>query len=226
MKQLFPQRCVLNKDGLYELIRSRRKTLSVTVREGKVTVRAPYGVSEKQIEKFLFDKRGWIAEKLSLHEKSVSRFGRVRNYGVVLDAGREVPAAFGCPRNAESQDGFVFKTVQSVRSYFIRTRGWILTETVHDFARKIGLTPENVKLCDSKAKWGSCDAARVIKLNWRLLMLPVELRDYVVVHELCHLKEMNHSPAFWRAVAKYCPDYRRLRAELKAYSFLTLLYRK
>ena len=83
-----------------------------------------------------------------------------------------------------------------------------------------------MKLRDFKARWGSCDAKGVVSLNWRLTMLPLPLRDYVLVHELCHRRHLDHSPAFWAEVARFCPDYAHLRGELRAYSFLTLLYRK
>lgn len=216
----------MNKELRYSIIRSQRKTIAITVSGGEITVRAPYGVSEDRIEKLLTDKRKWIEEKLSIYDQSVLRFAAVRNYFAVLDAGKEIAALFGGARNAETDGKFYFKNPRSVRTYFIRTRGWILTEALYCRGQKIGLLPDNVIICDSKAKWGSCDAKRVIKLNWRLTMLPAELRDYVILHELCHLKEMNHSSAFWGEVARCCPDYKHLRRELKEYSFLTLLYRK
>lgn len=121
---------------------------------------------------------------------------------------------------------FFLKSNKAVRSYFEKTRCWILYEAVHSLSHKIGLTPHDVSLCDFKARWGSCDAEGRVKLNWRLAMLPPELCDYVIIHELCHLRELNHSAVFWRLVEKYCPSYREYRSRLRDFSFLTLMYRR
>jgi hypothetical protein len=70
-------------------------------------------------------------------------------------------------------------------------------------------------LSSARTQWGSCSARGVISLNWQLVKLPLPLIDYVVIHELAHLKEMNHSAAFWRVVASACPDHKELRAALR-----------
>lgn len=77
------------------------------------------------------------------------------------------------------------------------------------------------RLTDAKGKWGSCNSEHCIALNWRLIILPTELRDYVIVHELCHTKYLNHSAAFWSEVARFLPNYRTLRSRLKEFGFLT-----
>ena len=92
-------------------------------------------------------------------------------------------------------------------------------------AGESGVAAADVKLRDFKARWGSCDASGNISLNWRLCMVPPDLRQYVYIHELCHRMYFDHSPAFWRAVGTFCPDYRTARRRLKEYSFLMLLYR-
>ena len=88
-----------------------------------------------------------------------------------------------------------------------------------------GLHPREVKASNAKARWGSCDAEHAIKLNWRLSMLPTDLQEYVIVHELCHIAHLDHSPAFWREVEKVLPDQAARKKRLKEFSFLTLLYR-
>ena len=210
----------------YALIRARRRTLSVTVRDGRVIVRAPYGMADAAIRKFLCDKRPWIEAKLAEQTRAASRFAAVRSGERVLDAGEEKPVRFGAPKNREDGNGFSMKNTAAVRGYFERTRGPRLVERVFALSRAAGVAPSGVSLCDFKARWGSCDAAGHITLNWRLAMLPPELRDYVIVHELCHLLELNHSAAFWRAVGKFCPPYKARRRELRDYSFLTQLYRR
>ena len=104
-------------------------------------------------------------------------------------------------------------------------RSFLLVEKTALLARTVGGCPEDVSVRDFKARWGCCDANKRIRLNWRLSMLPPDLQDYVLVHELCHLKHMNHSSAFWAEVKKILPDYASRKKRLKEYAFLTLLYR-
>ncbi len=210
----------------YTLMRSRRRTLTLTVSGGKVIVKAPYGMPEESILKFISEKRRWLEAKLAEQKTVAERFACVRSGGSLLDAGVEKPVAYGAAKNGETDGGFYLKNQHAVRAYFEKTRGWLLSECLHSFARSMGVSPSDLSLCDFKARWGSCDADGRIKLNWRLTMLPPELRDYVLVHELCHLRELNHSAAFWKIVGLYCPAYRTLRKNLREYSFLTQMYRK
>ena len=207
----------------YSIQRSRRRTLVITVSEGKVFVKAPIGISDAAIVSFVENKRTWIEKKLQAQENP--KFSQIRGGLKILDAGAEKQVVFGGQKNFETSDTFFLKDFRAVRKYFEKTRGWILTEMLYEFSKKVGMVPQSVALYDFKARWGSCDVGGNIKLNWRLTMLPPPLRDYVLIHELCHLKEMNHSAAFWRLVARHCPNYKTLRKELKSYAFLTLLYR-
>lgn len=209
----------------YRIERSSRRTVVITVRPGEVIVRAPYGVSEEMLRRFVESKHDWIVHKLAAYGVTVQRFGQVRSMCALLDEGAEKPVCFGAEKSFERDGVFYFRDATKVRRYFERTRGWMLAEGVHAFSLKAGLRAQDVRLCDFKARWGSCDAKGVIKLNWRLLMLPPALRDYVLIHEVCHLAELNHSAAFWNRVARLCPEYKRLRAELKEYAFLTEMYR-
>ncbi len=209
----------------YRLVRSRRRTLAVCIEGGRVTVRAPLGMPAAAIDSFLAQKKDWIEGKLRRFAAESARFAAVREGRALLDAGRERPVVFGAAADGEGEGGFFLRSPRSVRPYFEKTRCDLLPEALFAFARRAGVCPEKVAVRDFKARWGSCDAARVIKLNWRLAMLPAPLRDYVLVHELCHLRRLDHSPAFWREVERLLPDYRARRAALRAYSFLTGLYR-
>lgn len=207
----------------YELIRSRRRTLSVIVADGKVTVRAPLRMSADAIARFVEGKRLWIEKQIARRDP---RFDAVREGRALLCGGRLFPVRFGAAQSGEAEGAFYFKEEASVRAYFIRTRGEAFLREVRECAERAGLFPSRVLLRDFKARWGSCDAEGVIKLNWRLLMLPTELRVYVIVHELCHLKVLSHSAAFWAEVGRLCSDWPRLRRELKNYAFLTAMYRR
>lgn len=210
----------------FRLIRSRRRTLSLTVSGGRVTVKAPYGMPDDIILKFINDKTRWIQTKIEEQNSSAALFSSVKSGACLLDAGKERPVRYGAPKNTEDGNGFRLKNADAVRRYFEKSRGWILYESLYAFSRKMRVAPADVALCDFKARWGSCDADGRIKLNWRLTMLPPELRDYIIVHELSHLRELNHSAQFWAAVGEYCPGYRVYRKRLRDFSFLTQLYRK
>ena len=220
-----PRKCGSSKME-YTLIRSRRRTLALTVCGGRVTVRAPYGMPEEEVRRFVEQKRRWVETKIAEQYTAAARYAAVRQGICLLDSGTERPVYYGASKNMEEGGSFFLKNNKAVRSYFEKTRCWILYETVHSLSYKIGLTPHDVSLCDFKARWGSCDAEGRVKLNWRLAMLPPELRDYVIIHELCHLRELNHSAVFWRLVEKYCPSYREYRSRLRDFSFLTLMYRR
>jgi predicted metal-dependent hydrolase len=107
---------------------------------------------------------------------------------------------------------------QVVRNWYRREAEQLFAERVAHYARMLDVAPRAIKLSAAKTQWGSCTAQGSVRLNVQLIKLPQHLTDYVVVHELAHLREMNHSAAFWRVVESACPDYARLRKELKAFS--------
>lgn len=209
----------------YDVVRSRRRTVSVIVSEGRVTVRAPLLMPADKIEKFIAAHEDWIAKKLAAQSAASSKFAAVTEGRALLLDGTEMPLVCGAAKNTESCGAFYMKNIKAVHPYFIKTRAFLLVESVGALSRRFGLYPEDVAVRDFKARWGSCDAQRNIKLNWRLLMLPPALREYVIVHELCHLKHLDHSAAFWAEVERCIPGYKARRKALKEYSFLTLLYR-
>lgn len=208
------------------MTRARRKTVCVDIVGGQVRVCAPLWMSDAAVEAFVESKRAWIERKRGESARSAARFAKVRAGQTVLVGGTEKTVVFGAARSGETEQLIAVKNVRALRAHFMKTRGDLLVEALHAWSLQSGLSPADVQVRDFKARWGSCDARGVIKLNWRLSMLPAHLRDYVIVHELCHLRELNHSPRFWQEVARICPQYRACRKELKDFSFLTVLYRK
>lgn len=94
----------------------------------------------------------------------------------------------------------------------------IVTERVAFFAARYGVTWEKIAIRNQRTRWGSCSRNGNLNFNYRLVHLPPELVDYVVIHEICHLLEMNHSPRFWAQVAKECPDWQHCRRALRAHT--------
>ncbi len=101
-----------------------------------------------------------------------------------------------------------------LRAWFKQQAAQTLPARLTDFAARLGVRPQRVQIRDQKKRWGSCSTAGDISLNWRLVLLPPELADYVLVHELCHLRHMNHSSEFWALVASLIPDYGRRRERI------------
>ena len=189
-------------------------------------MRAPSAMPAEKIDAFVSEHAGWIRKQFTAYERRAERFSSVREGQTILLDGKECPLVCGTARNSEKGGTVCLKNMRGAQAFFIKTRAFLLVEKTAALSRRAGLYPEDVSVRDFKARWGSCDAQKRIKLNWRLSMLPVSLRDYVLIHELCHLKEMNHSAAFWREVQKWCPDFRECRRRLKTFGFLTLLYRQ
>ena len=206
----------------YELIRSRRRTLAVTVTGGRVIVRAPQGMPAERILSFLESKQDWIRKTVA--KQSDPKFAAWRNGSAILVDGKEIPVFYGAKKDEERGGAFYCRDGRSVRKLLQSSRQFLLEEEMFSLVRQTGLEPSDVQVRDFRARWGSCGSDGVIKLNWRLLMLPADLRQYVLIHELCHLKEMNHSRAFWNLVQGFCPAYKQCLRRLKEYAFLTNLY--
>ena len=164
----------------YRLIRSNRKTLAIQVSaSGQVTVRAPRTMSDTTIENFLTQKESWILKHLS-HAAS-----------------EPVPSpGENCPLSD-------FR-----RSYYMESARKIFKRKTAAYAQKMSVTYGRITIREQKTRWGSCTSEGNLNFNWRLIFAPEKVLDYVVVHELAHRKEMNHSPAFYAVVASVMPEYK------------------
>lgn len=163
------------------VIKSRRKTIAIQVNSDlSVTVRAPYGVTEKYIEEFLNKNEVWISKQMN-----------------------EIKAK---KKSAESKNA---ENVTLDKIKILADRALeIIPARVEYFARIIGVTYGNITIRNQKTRWGSCSSKGNLNFNCLLMLAPPEVLDYVVVHELCHRKQMNHSKAFWTEVEKVFPDYK------------------
>lgn len=173
----------------YEVVYSGRKTCAVSISpEGEITLRLPFGTSEAQIRRLLLDKQHWI----------------ITHYleAVKQRDGRPVSDLTDTQRTALEK-----RYIEAAREYFPKRVAHFLPLTGGSFNR--------ITIRDQKTRWGSCSARGTLSFNWRLMLAPPAVLDYVVVHELCHLTHMDHSKAFWASVEHVCPDYRIHRKWLK-----------
>jgi predicted metal-dependent hydrolase len=225
----------------YELRRSsRRRTLAVAIdpQDGLV-VYSPARLSGDGVRDFLQQKASWILFHLQRLEAARSQVPVV-NWepgSTVPLLGRRIPLRVepGATRgrveveadclvvHTPPEDGLLPlpARVRELAVVWLRRQAErTVTERVAVFAPLVQAAPRVVRVRDQKRRWGSCSAQGALNFNWRLVLAPPEVLDYVVVHELCHLKELNHSPRFWAHVGLVLPEYRRLRAWLREHGAL------
>lgn len=216
----------------YSLKRSDRKTIGITVRDGKVYVRAPKHTSKESIEKFIKDNAVWIESKLDNQNCLRSRFKDYFDLKKFLFKGAELEPVHTKEKRLKT-DGRFLKIPQSldrdfktalVNMYKSQARSFLFKHA-QELSDAAGLCYNGIRLTDAKTKWGSCSSEKLIRLEWRLMFLPERLIDYVIIHELCHTKYMDHSVRFWNEVEKYVPDHKKRRKELKECGILIDLYR-
>ena len=219
------------KEISYTLKRSGyRRSISLRIDDRGLTVSAPLRASEKWLHSVLQDKAGWVVEKLDgwQSKKAPPIFwaegARIpfRGEEFILTLTPKVRGAepqlhgevLHVPVGMEAEAAHIEKAVtQWYRNEALR----VFRECVEHFAPLLQVLPQEIKLTSARTQWGNCSARGVVRLNWQLVKMPLHLIDYVVVHELAHLVEMNHSPAFWRVVESASPEYKQCLAELRSY---------
>ena len=170
------------------VIRSNRKTVAIQVNSDlSVTVRAPRSASEKDIEEILKKKEAGISKHIEKIKEAKERF------------------------EAEPTEKLTREKVIALAEEALK----VIPERVEYFAKVIGVTYGKITIRNQKTRWGSCSSKGNLNFNCLLMLAPPEVLDYVVVHELCHRRQMNHSKAFWLEVEKVLPDYKEARKWLK-----------
>jgi hypothetical protein len=209
----------------YTLTRSRRKTIAIYIRNGGIDVRAPLRTSIREIERFILSKQDWITANLAeSKEQSERKNNFTLNYGdKVLYHGKQYTiTASQSGKTGVSNDSFYIPAAlppgqiksACVEIYKILAKSDLMLKTC-EYAAKMGVAPSSVKINGAASRWGSCSAKKSLNFSWRLIMADEEVIDYVVVHELAHLIEMNHSARFWAVVARIIPHYREQKKRLK-----------
>lgn len=174
-----------------EIIRSSRKTLAIEIRpDMRVIVRAPYQASGSYIEQFISARADWIAEHLRMQEQ----------------------------KNRQCNNALPVKKLSNndIKKLADKACTCIPARVAH-FAPLVGVTYGRITIRNQRTRWGSCSSRGNLNFNCLLMLTPPEVIDYVVVHELCHRKEMNHSQLFWNEVARVLPGYAEQEKWLKTH---------
>ncbi|MCE1250716.1 MAG: M48 family metallopeptidase [Comamonadaceae bacterium] len=222
----------------YRLQRARRKSIGMTVGADGLAVRAPSGVTLATIDAALQDKADWIVRKLGEMQQ---RQRLQEDARIVWQAGAQLPY-LGVPLTLQldatqqrrqqlqpevagsgaqlflglAQDAQPAQIRDATQAWFMRQARSHFSARLDHFAPQLGVQYRRLRLSSAATRWGSARSDGSIMLNWRLLHYRPALIDYVVVHELSHLRVMDHSPQFWGTVATLVPDYAQLRQQLRA----------
>lgn len=220
----------------YTLRRTKRKTIGIIVdRNGDVKVHAPFCVSEKQVCEVVRKKADWIIKKVNeVKERNSNLVCRQFVSGEkFLYLGKEYTLAI-VEKDLSKSEVFIQgdtlavyipwglyaesmrQAIEAALIKWYRQRfAEIAKERIDKYSLQLKVAPCKVMIKNQKTRWGSCSKKRNVNLNWRLIMAPVDIIDYVIVHELCHLKVMNHSKHFWNLVASVLPNCHESRKWLK-----------
>ena len=192
---------------------SRRTTLLLLIENDQLQIRSPHGVNLQAIESIIQQKSGWVLSQLKLYTENT-----YTENSKLLFLGQNLQITFGEKSDYDQQSIYlsVDKNQQEAVYdwYQEQAKEYLPTRLLH-WAKRLGKQPTKIRIRAMKTRWGSCSSKGSISLNWRLMKAPIAVIDHVLIHEVAHLVEMNHSTSFWYLVSTLQPDYLVQRQWLK-----------
>jgi len=221
-----------NEGVSYEVVRSRRSTADIIIeRDGSILVRAPEGADDEQVEDIVRSKQYWIYQSLAeWRDLNATRVLREykngegflylgRAYRLLLVGDQEEPLQLRNGRFTLRRDlvdrGEIQAAKAAFRDFYIRRGIERLGPRVHYYAPKVGVNPSTVDVRELGNRWASCSPSGDVAFHWKCMLAPQTIIDYVVAHELCHLRYRDHTDAFWNEVDKVMPDHRERKEWLR-----------
>ncbi|SPC10189.1 Metal-dependent hydrolase [Cupriavidus taiwanensis] len=205
---------------------ARRRTMQITVeRDGELVVSAPPEVDEARLRAFVQEKRFWIYTKLAEKDRLQRRVPRKefvggegflylgRSHRLKLVDEQDIPLKLAAGRFSLRRDALPAAREHFIRWYSERARAW-LSGRVAEYQSRMEVAPAGVKVQDLGYRWGSCGKGNWLYFHWKAILLPARIAEYVAVHEIAHLHEPHHTPAFWLRVERAMPDYAQRKAWL------------
>jgi predicted metal-dependent hydrolase len=219
-------------DIAYEVVRSRRSTADIVVeRDGKVVVRAPVTFPDERIEDIVEAKRYWIfktlAEWRDLNATRVLREYRNgegflylgRSYRLLLVGAQKEPLMLRdgrfCLRRDLVDRGEVAAAQAAFRDYYVLRGLERIMQRLNYYSPKVGVKPSGIVVRELGYRWATCSPTGKLAFHWKCMMAPAKIVDYIVVHELCHIHQGDHTNAFWNEVDKIMPDYEERKVWLR-----------
>ncbi len=198
--------------------REKRKTLLLKiVSKNEILIKAPLRLSDSKINEFILSKQKWVDGKIKKME-ALEEFAGGFNFEKYIYKFTEI--VMETKNISLDYDSLsASKKNLAIKKQYIEMFD-ILKERAISLAEQFNFKVNQISYLSSIYKWGSYNDKGEMKLNYKLIILPKELIDYVIIHELCHSKHMNHKPQFWKEVEKYCPNYKTLRKNMKNFSFI------
>lgn len=215
----------------YQLERRQRRTVGLKITATGLVVHAPKRISQSHLESLIVLKADWIHKKLQALTTNQIPALQWQHGEQLLLLGNNITLAIKHDSRSRAVDYTPGLLQLAMPNHLEPARvarkvlQWYQKQALADFSRrieilsaKLGVPTPALFLSNARSRWGSCNSKKEVRLNWRLLQAPPHIINYVICHELAHLKEMNHSSRFWAVVASIYPDYKTAEKELKAWS--------
>ncbi|MDU5110378.1 MAG: SprT family zinc-dependent metalloprotease [Clostridium sp.] len=206
----------------YSVIYKNKKNISIKINGNKeICVYAPIGISYDYIEELLKSKENWIIKNIKMIDTNNLNDGTYIIYRgrkflkIVEESIIEEIVIKDDLIIIRSRNTDIHYVNDLISSWYLENVNNVILNRVNTLSSKYNLLPSKVLIRNQKSRWGSCNSRREIRLNWRLVLMPDYVMDYIIIHELCHLKHMNHSNSFWSLVYKLDPDFQKSKEWLK-----------
>lgn len=217
------------------IVKTYRRSLSLTInKKGELIVHAPKRLSIDEIYKYIKEKEKWITTKQKEIQDRLLINKDIINCNQILFLGKKynIERVNGLKKIELTSEALLLpekipedKINQKIKSWYMLHAKKILSERLEYFGELMQIDYSSVSINNSKSRWGSCDMSRNIKLNYRLIMLPHKALDFVLIHELSHIIEFNHSKEFYKVISTVMPSYKIQQRILKEHDYLLGLYR-
>lgn len=206
----------------YSVIYKNKKNISVKINGNKeICVYAPIGISYDYIEELLKSKENWIIKNI----KKVD-INNLNDGTYIIYRGRKflkIVEESIIEEIVKKDDLIIIRSKSTdilyvndlISRWYLKNANNVILNRVNTLSSKYNMLPSKVLIRNQKSRWGSCNSRREIRLNWRLVLMPDDVMDYIIIHELCHLKHLNHSNSFWSLVHKLDPDFQVSKEWLK-----------
>ena len=216
----------------YQVVRSkkRRRTISLRIKDdGKIVVFVPHRTLEEEIERFIEKSRSWVSKRLSERERLIreteksivpgERFlylGESHPLSIEFNGNKGPPLRLSFGRFI-LEESRVHEARDLFTQWYKSEAKEILKGRIDFYSHRLLLFPKAVRITNARFRWGSCSGDNRLSFSWRIMMAPLDVIDYILIHELVHIREKNHSKGFWTCLESIIPNYKIHRAWLKTH---------